>query len=629
MKTIIVILASLLTSAQPIDTFELANHFDELSEILESYQMTCYVWRLEGGSRQATTVTEVAVDGRRRSQRTLHLTPSYKTVELADRLDIDLNTVIINPDFYHKVYDNLREHEIGFTPKLPPSGLQLQGIVEKNFILWGLYRENLDKPIHLPAPDGKSYRCLWRDIALPEALRQPGWKVDGNQTGIICLRRTIGRDFDDEIRLDARKGYSLVSRRFLFSGGRTIAFHYGNHSIIRDDYWMSMSCRWQANGTTYIQEATRLEIGPPPAGTFSPPIRPGSLVNDNVSSGERITPGGRELLDEMVARNVVLFSLPMRQQGFSLYWGVGIALALTAAAPLLGYSLRVIRSDRWNRDRKVSVGQPRGYTLIELLVAIVIVGILIALIIPAVLASRQAARRMSCSNNLRQIGLAIHAYHGNHDQFPIGRPSWVGGPHWGSFGNSAFVAILPHIDHTVIYDCYNFSLPPRAPHNLTVEVSRPNVFVCPSDPGSHSVLPGGPGSRLPWPDPQDRMWPMLLTGYGLMYGSLADSWEARPDPSYDPHNQINGCFNDIQSIRYSSITDGLSNTLFASERALSHFNSSRFRPLGRWTDSDSFSTLIFSTFPPNTMLRRDPFRLSGFPHISIQLHPIIPVESTH
>src|SRR5688572_18006898 len=83
--------------------------------------------------------------------------------------------------------------------------------------------------------------------------------------------------------------------------------------------------------------------------------------------------------------------------------------------------------------------QKRGFTLVELLVVIAIIGVLVALLLPAVQAAREAARRMSCGNNFKQLGLAMHNYHDTHKALPIGM-------NWSNAtvkGHSAFAALLP------------------------------------------------------------------------------------------------------------------------------------------------------------------------------------------
>ncbi len=95
----------------------------------------------------------------------------------------------------------------------------------------------------------------------------------------------------------------------------------------------------------------------------------------------------------------------------------------------------------------------RGFTLVELLVVIAIIGVLVALLLPAVQSAREAARRMQCSNNLKQMGLALHNYHGAHNTFPcgslMGRPkTWSWGPAWG-------VAILPYAEQTSLFDQFD------------------------------------------------------------------------------------------------------------------------------------------------------------------------------
>jgi prepilin-type N-terminal cleavage/methylation domain-containing protein/prepilin-type processing-associated H-X9-DG protein len=119
-------------------------------------------------------------------------------------------------------------------------------------------------------------------------------------------------------------------------------------------------------------------------------------------------------------------------------------------------------------------GRP-GFTLIEILVVITILGILIALLIPAVQGAREAARRAHCLNNLHQIGLAMHGYVSTYDVFPGAR---------NGLNYSAFVQILPYLDKQNMYNYMNFSVPSWAPSFSPGTSFNPNVaeFLCPSDP---------------------------------------------------------------------------------------------------------------------------------------------------
>ena len=129
----------------------------------------------------------------------------------------------------------------------------------------------------------------------------------------------------------------------------------------------------------------------------------------------------------------------------------------------------------------------RGFTLIELLVVIAIIAVLIALLLPAVQSAREAARRSQCTNNLKQIGLAMHNYHTTAGSFPLGgvyAPYSVGyNIGWGTW--SAQALMLGYLEQMPLYNAANFSwsVGPGAGFaiNRTVSSSILNVFICPSD----------------------------------------------------------------------------------------------------------------------------------------------------
>ncbi|MFO0956750.1 MAG: DUF1559 domain-containing protein [Isosphaeraceae bacterium] len=136
-----------------------------------------------------------------------------------------------------------------------------------------------------------------------------------------------------------------------------------------------------------------------------------------------------------------------------------------------------------------------GFTLIELLVVIAIIGVLIALLLPAVQQAREAARRIQCTNNLKQLGIAIHGFHDTNGNLPSSdRP--------GASTNlpriAALTFMMPYIEQKILYDAYNQSWNWSAPDNATVVLSKVGTLLCPSVPRASTRLDGDPQPPSTW-----------------------------------------------------------------------------------------------------------------------------------
>lgn len=219
---------------------------------------------------------------------------------------------------------------------------------------------------------------------------------------------------------------------------------------------------------------------------------------------------------------------------------------------------------------------PRGFTLVELLVVIAIIGILIGMLLPAVQQVREAARRTQCSNQLRQISLAMLSYETAHQRFPSGEfwhptyednGAWIGWSRW-----NWTVKILPFMEQENLYDTGNHRLPGFHMDNEVLMDTTPPGFICPSNPHANvthreneasNQASGGPeiaecdyaantgdhfggGSFGVGADPADGVW-----------AAFANTWEKRP---------VRGVISRFGwAANMAEISDGASNTFLIGE----------------------------------------------------------------
>jgi len=200
----------------------------------------------------------------------------------------------------------------------------------------------------------------------------------------------------------------------------------------------------------------------------------------------------------------------------------------------------------------------RAFTLVELLVVIAIIGVMVALLLPAVQAAREAARRMQCGNNFKQIGLAIHNYESTYRNLPIGWNGLTSTSQGTTFRWSFLAEILPFIEAANIYNQLDLSLtlyppgggqPPRAQHVPTISQPIP-TFLCPSDSG-RSISTNDIFDSAP-------------TNYVACFGSgINNPADASDDGMMD--DRADGIFSSMRWRKFADCIDGTSNTVAVSE----------------------------------------------------------------
>jgi prepilin-type N-terminal cleavage/methylation domain-containing protein/prepilin-type processing-associated H-X9-DG protein len=225
----------------------------------------------------------------------------------------------------------------------------------------------------------------------------------------------------------------------------------------------------------------------------------------------------------------------------------------------------------------------RGFTLIELLVVIAIIAVLIALLLPAVQAAREAARRIQCTNNLKQVGLALANYESSQNSYPSGTIFGLNNGFCTSpgFGNNCqntpwFLMMLPYIEQGPLYNSFNAAIGIEGPGllgfvvNSTVISTKIPSFQCPSDnPNTFSfaALSAATGGAVP-----TFQYTPTKGNYGINwgntdYGQWTTSGKAPTLYRQSPFgvNPSGGSPTGPTLVRIASVTDGLSNTHFVSE----------------------------------------------------------------
>ncbi|TWT63761.1 DUF1559 domain-containing protein [Rubinisphaera italica] len=212
--------------------------------------------------------------------------------------------------------------------------------------------------------------------------------------------------------------------------------------------------------------------------------------------------------------------------------------------------------------------KPRGFTLIELLVVIAIIAVLVALLLPAVQQAREAARRSSCKNNLKQLGLALHNYHDVHNTLPPGwiavAPTATHMPHEGTSGAGWGTMILPFIEQPALYDQFNPNVSIAAPLNDTFRLNNIATFECPSDPKPQQFEieeEGSPGTVLA---------ELPTANYVGIFGTeeldACENSAGTAPVTSSGQCKGDGAFYHNSKVKFRDFTDGLSNTMMIGER---------------------------------------------------------------
>jgi prepilin-type N-terminal cleavage/methylation domain-containing protein len=196
-----------------------------------------------------------------------------------------------------------------------------------------------------------------------------------------------------------------------------------------------------------------------------------------------------------------------------------------------------------------------AFTLVELLVVIAIIGVLVALLLPAIQAAREAARASQCKNSLKQLGLALHGYHDVMNQLPAG---WIGNGPEGPPGWGWPTALLAYFEQKNLAESgIRFHLPIDHPQNLAARETVLPLLLCSSDGHAKQFTIGADDALGANIDGGTPLFKIARSNYVGMFGTLEVEDEASNGDGVFFHNS---------RVRFAEITDGLSNTLVVGER---------------------------------------------------------------
>ena len=439
------------------------------------------------------------------------------------------------------------------------------------------------EPAREDAPTG-----LW----LPDCL-------DGGQAKVLMQEEAIDGDpctaidlgTRGKIWIDARHGF-LPRRRLIAGNSPKRIYTAKKIRQVSGNLWLPTEVEIEEYGDgdnpakgEKIVKATKLEVTAiqfnkaMDGKRFTIDFPPGVFVTDTTSG--KVVRIGRDRGEMPIERDGESFSLSK------------IMLICLGVAVLLIPIFVVVR-----KLAVVTGHRRRAFTLIELLVVIFIIGILMALLLPAVQWSREAARRAQCVNNLKQIGIALHGYHDAMGSLP-----WGQGPfNWNDW--SASVMMLNYMDQNNVYNSINFSMPPPPsepsffppegpampgyPPNLTAQGTQLAVLLCPSDGNrlttrcGHTNYAANAGSTPMFFNPPRQ------DGLFIWAGDPIDKANTK---AFGPGNA---------PTRFSEITDGLSQTVAYGEKVKGYL-------AGNALDPRMPSATIFSVGPEEPQGKPGPY----------------------